>query len=130
MTMPLLLDTHIFIALVEGRFGDLPKAIRQEMEGSGQELYLSVASLWEISIKWRIGKLPLNAAPESLPEAARNADITLLHITEDHALAHVEPEPPTRDPFDRLLLAQCAVEGMRLVTIDAALAGHPLSAMA
>ncbi|CAN7306486.1 type II toxin-antitoxin system VapC family toxin [Pararhizobium sp. LjRoot235] len=125
-----LLDTHIFIALVEGRFDELPFAVRQEVEASGHVLYLSVASLWEIAIKWRIGKLPLKSALEGLPDAANRAGITLLLINERHALAHVEPEPPTRDPFDRLLLAQCAVEDMKLVTIDAALAGHPLSSTA
>ena len=39
----------------------------------------------------------------------------------------LDPEPPTRDPFDRLLLAQCAVDNLRLVTVDRALAGHPLA---
>ena len=42
-------------------------------------------------------------------------------------LADLKPEPQTRDPFDRLLLAQCAVEGLRLVTRDRALAKHRLS---
>lgn len=126
--MPYLLDTHIFIALVEDRFKELPFPVRQEVEASGHELYLSAASLWEIAIKWRIGKLPLKSALEGLPDAAKRAGITLLAINERHALAHVAPEPPTRDPFDRLLLAQCAVEDMKLVTIDAALSGHPLSA--
>jgi PIN domain nuclease of toxin-antitoxin system len=51
----------------------------------------------------------------------------LLPISRDHVLAEVDPAPETRDPFDRLLLAQCQVEGMRLVTRDRALAAHPLA---
>ncbi len=53
--------------------------------------------------------------------------ISLLDIDHHHVLAELDPEPATRDPFDRLLLAQCQVEGMQLVTIDRALAGHPLA---
>ena len=130
MTMARLLDTHIFIALVEERFEDLPAAIRQEVESSNHELYLSIASLWEIAIKWRLGKLPLKYGIYDLPNAAKRAGITLLAINEHHALADVDPEPPTRDPFDRLLLAQCLVENMKLITIDTALIDHPLSATA
>ena len=49
-------------------------------------------------------------------------------IDERHALTSVEPEPMTRDLFDRMLLAQCQVEGLRFVTIDRALVAHPLAA--
>ena len=45
-----------------------------------------------------------------------------------HVLAAVEPEALTRDPFDRILLAQCQVAGLRLVTIDRALVSHPMAA--
>ncbi|WP_075289699.1 type II toxin-antitoxin system VapC family toxin [Pararhizobium arenae] len=125
--MRLLLDTHIFIAMVEERMQHLPARIAVELGSPQNDLYLSVATLWEIAIKWRLGKLPIPVPPEILPEVARNANITCLPITEHHALRHVEPEPPTRDPFDRLLLAQCAVESLKLVTIDRALAVHPLA---
>jgi PIN domain nuclease of toxin-antitoxin system len=51
----------------------------------------------------------------------------LLAIDHHHAVADVDPEPATRDPFDRLLLAQCAIENMRLMTTDRVLAGHPFA---
>jgi PIN domain nuclease of toxin-antitoxin system len=50
-----------------------------------------------------------------------------LNVDHRHAVEALEELPPTRDPFDRLLLAQCQVEGMRLVTLDRALARHPLA---
>lgn len=50
-----------------------------------------------------------------------------LDVTTDHALVEVDPVPATRDPFDRLLLGVCAVEGMRLVTTDRVLQDHPLA---
>ncbi|WP_275783972.1 type II toxin-antitoxin system VapC family toxin [Pararhizobium gei] len=124
------MDTHIFLAIVEERIATLPLSIREEISNPNGRFYLSVASLWEIAIKHRLGKLLLKTGLEELPETARSYNIALISINEHHALAPVTPEPPTRDPFDRLLLAQCAVEGMKLVTIDTALAGHPLSATA
>lgn len=94
---------------------------------SSADLTASVASLWEIAIKWRLGKLPIKRPPSTLPDALSRGRIGLLNIDHRHALAELDPEPATRDPFDRLLLAQCQIEGMRLVTIDRVLAAHPLA---
>lgn len=128
--MRLLLDTHIFLAVIEDRRDAIPSALLRTLNDDRAELFLSAASLWEIAIKSRLGKLPMTVALEELPETAASYAIAILAINEHHALRHVEPEPPTRDPFDRLLLAQCQIERMRLVTIDRALADHPLSATA
>lgn len=128
--MDRLLDTHIFLAIIEDRIATLPFQTRQEINNSDSKFFLSVASLWEIAIKNRLGKLPLKGNLYELPETARSYGIELVSINENHALTDISPEPPTRDPFDRLLLAQCAVEGMKLVTIDPALSDHPLSAPA
>lgn len=94
---------------------------------SSADLTASVASLWEIAIKWRLGKLPIKTPPSALPDALGRGKISLLNIDHRHVLAELDQEPATRDPFDRLLLAQCQVEGMRLVTIDRVLSAHPLS---
>ncbi|MBL1256770.1 type II toxin-antitoxin system VapC family toxin [Methylocystis sp. Sn-Cys] len=121
--MRLLLDTHILLAITENRTHNLPGRVRRLVdENSG---VISVASLWEIAIKNRLGKLPVSLPLEALPEAISQMELQLLQITAAHVLIQVEPEPPTRDPFDRLLLAQCKVEGLRLVTIDRALVDHP-----
>ena len=53
--------------------------------------------------------------------------LTMLPIAIEHVLTVAQPEPPTRDPFDRLLLAQAQVENLQLVTIDRALVDHPLA---
>ena len=126
--MKLLLDTHIFIAFLNREMDRLPSRIGYVLSNNSPELYISAATLWEMAIKSRLGKLDLGTTLENLPDAAKHGDIEILPIDEHHALASIEPEPSTRDPFDRLLLAQCLVEGMKLVTIDAALSGHPLSA--
>jgi len=89
------------------------------------DLWASVASLWEIAIKTRLGKLDPGLPLGSLPQFYEAMGITFLPVTTSHALASVDPLPPTRDPFDRMLLAQCRVEGFSLVTLDRALRDHP-----
>jgi PIN domain nuclease of toxin-antitoxin system len=81
----------------------------------------------EIAIKTRSGKLILKPETSALPAIFRGLGIALLVIDERHVVASVEPEPATRDPFDRLVLAQCWAEDLRLVTVDRALIVHPLA---
>jgi len=126
--MRLLLDTHILLAIVEDRVDGSPPRIKALLADPGNKLDASVASLWEIAIKHRLGKLPITPPLDAPPALIARMEIDVLAITARHALATVDPEPPTRDPFDRLLLAQCKVEDMRLVTIDRALVAHPHSA--
>lgn len=128
--MRLLLDTHIFLALIEKRTGGFASGVQRLLAEPAGEFHLSVASLWEIAIKWRLGKLQLTPDLKTLPELIAGLGITLVPINEHHALASVEPEPATRDLFDRMLLAQCQVENLRLVTIDRALVAHPCAAKA
>ncbi len=116
------------IAVIEERQEALSVGLRRLLNDPGHEFHVSVASLWEIAIKHRLGKLALSATPAVLPDLIEALGATLLSITAPHVLAVVEPEPPTRDPFDRLLLAQCESEGLRLMTLDRALVDHPLSA--
>lgn len=125
--MRLLLDTNILIALIEQRVRPLGHQFEECLAAPENVLHASVASLWEIAIKFRLGKLPISVPPPALPELFLNVGLPLLSIEVAHVLAEVAPEPDTRDPFDRLLLAQCQVEGLRLVTTDRALAVHPLA---
>jgi PIN domain nuclease of toxin-antitoxin system len=125
--MMLLLDTHVLLALVEGREAALPAGVETLLKDADNEHHLSAASLWEIAIKWRLGKLRLTPKLGTLPELIRALGIEIVPINEHHALGAVEPEPATRDPFDRMLLAQCGIENLRLVTLDRGLVGHRLA---
>ena len=126
--MRLLLDTHVLLSLIESGMGALPKGVQALLRDPDNEHHLSAASLWEIAIKSRLGKLRLRPSLSALPELLDGLGVAIISINEHHALAAVEPEPKTRDPFDRMLLAQCQIEGLRLVTTDRALVSHPAAA--
>jgi PIN domain nuclease of toxin-antitoxin system len=123
----LLLDTHIVLALLQQGDAPLSANTLSLLSDPASALRGSVATLWEIAIKHRLGKLRLTFPLDALPRLLKELGAEIVEINERHALAEVFPEPPTRDPFDRLLLAQCQVDGFRLVTFDRALAGHPLA---
>ncbi len=126
--MRLLLDTHVLLAFIERGASGLPGAVAGLLMDRESEHHLSAASLWEIAIKRRLGKLKLTVSLSALPELLDGLGVKIVMIDERHALATLEPEPMTRDPFDRMLLAQCQVEGLRLVTLDRALVSHPFAA--
>jgi PIN domain nuclease of toxin-antitoxin system len=126
--MRLLLDTNVLIGLVDNSRKSLPHRLQGQLDRPDGEFYVSVASLWEIAIKYRLKKLTLPVEPEDIPSLLDQLQMILLPITARHVLTFVEPEPKTRDPFDRLLLAQCEAEGLRLVTSDRELSAHRLAA--
>lgn len=112
--MRLILDSHILLAISLDRLPRISATIARAIERPETFVFASTASLWEIAIKTRLGKLDPGVPLESLPPFYEALGIEILPITAAHALTAVDPVPPTRDPFDRLLLAQCAVEGCRL----------------
>jgi len=122
-----LLDTHILLALAELGDARMPPAMLSVIRQSNVNLHVSVASLWEISVNARAGKLNLGIALSKLPELCSAASATILPVTAQHALADLAVLPSTRDPFDLMLLAVAQVEGLRLLTLDRALVDHPSS---
>src|SRR6266513_2925688 len=123
--MRLLLDTNVLIGLLDSRLAGLDRNVRQAIAAPEAVLHASVASLWEMAIEVRLRKLLLGFELGQLPNLLHGMGIGLLVINERHVLTVVEPEPRTRDPFDRLLLAQCIVEDFRLLTLDLVLKQHP-----
>ena len=117
--MKLLLDTHAFLWFID----DNPRlsARAKGLLESDADLLLSVASLWEISIKVSIGRLTL-AQPYDIfiPQQLTNNAIEILPISSAH-LGVVSTLPfHHRDPFDRLIIAQAMIEQLPIVSIDAA----------
>jgi PIN domain nuclease of toxin-antitoxin system len=122
----LLLDTNAFLySIVDSPA--LSRRARSLVESLEYELLLSIASVWEMAIKVSIGKLalaqPLDQLIASQLVAAR---ISLLPITVSHAAAMSTLPYIHRDPFDRMLVAQCMVEGVPLISSDTALDQYPI----
>jgi PIN domain nuclease of toxin-antitoxin system len=122
----MLLDSNILISLTRRELERLGERMRTAILSPGAAVSVSAVCLWEIAIKTRLGKLDPGMRLGDLPGYVRSMGMLLLPIDERHAVTEVAPEPETSDPFDRMLLAQCQVEGLRLVTLDRKLASHPL----
>jgi PIN domain nuclease of toxin-antitoxin system len=125
--MRFLLDTSVLIVLARRELHKLDARIVTAVLAPENLSFASAASLWEIAIKTRLGKLDPGLALDDLPDYFEAIGLNSLVINHRHAVKSLVPEPAIRDPFDRLLLAQCAVEDLRLVTIDRTLSVHPLS---
>lgn len=124
--MRLLLDTNILLGLSPELSSTLAPRTMDAIYSPDNVCCASVVSVWEVAIKIRTGRLKIASAAD-FANYVEAAGIDLLPITRAQVLSELEQQPGTRDPFDRLLLAICALEGMRLVTLDRALAAHPLA---
>lgn len=116
----LMLDTHVLLwALTEP--ARLSRPIRAAVADRRTKLFVSAASAWEIATKQRLGKLP---QAEVLTRAYRQhlARLTVesILVTDDHSLLAGSMEWHHRDPFDRMIAAQCMMESLPLATADEA----------
>ncbi len=118
--MRLLLDTHIFLWAVAG--SPLLKAPARRLIESADEVYVSAASIWEVAIKARLGKI--EADPRALAAAIEASGFLELPVRATHAAGVAQLALHHNDPFDRLLMAQARVEPLKLVTVDAMLAKY------
>ena len=125
--MKLLLDTCTFLWVVADA-PELSRRARDLFQSADNEVYLSAASAWEIAVKHGLGRLPLPDAPDRFVREMREAHgIASLPIDEESAL-HLSRLPALHaDPFDRLLVAQCEVETLRLLTADEVLSRLPVA---
>ena len=116
--MKLLLDTHIFLWFISA---DLRLSIlfRDIIKEPNNTIFLSVASVWEIIIKYNLGKLPLPQSPEIyIPRQRQLHRIKSLPISES-SLKNLASLPDLhRDPFDRILISQALTSNLTLVTVD------------
>lgn len=116
--MNLLLDTHVLIWLVEGS-NNLSLAARQAIEDENNSLHLSIASLWEMTIKMTLGKLQLGMSIDRIVESyLLPTGIEILPIHLNHLLVLRDLPLHHRDPFDRLLISQAQAENLTLLSGD------------
>ena len=112
--MDLLLDTHAFIwwDSSDGQLGAAPSAA---IADSANRIFVSAASIWEIAVKQKLGRLAFTGSPARA--VVRNGFLPL-SISGDHAEAAAELPPIHQDPFDRILVAQALARRLVLVTAD------------
>jgi PIN domain nuclease of toxin-antitoxin system len=112
-----LLDTHILLwALMDSP--RLSRSARAILADDHHEFWVSSASVWEIAIKTVLGKYKPSQPLAMLGDAIEQSGFRTLDVTLRHAAAVENVVVPHADPFDRLLLAQCEVETLRLLTAD------------
>ena len=122
--MRLLLDTHIMLwwALGDEQLSTSGRAL---IGDERNECLVSVASLWEISIKSRLGRgLPVGITAARYSDLIDEAGFVLRDVRKEHALGVEALDGVHGDPFDRLMVSQANVEGLRLLTHDKALAAY------
>jgi PIN domain nuclease of toxin-antitoxin system len=123
--MKVLLDTHAFLwAVAEPE--KLSKQAARVIEDQANQLLLSAASLWEIVLKTQAGKLQLPEAPRFLAEHMAQLGIEPLPVEAGHVLALLSLPRHHRDPFDRLLVAQCQTEHVPIVTANKEIRRYPV----
>jgi PIN domain nuclease of toxin-antitoxin system len=116
----LLLDTQALLWWKEGS-RKLGRQARRAIETQAASVRVSAASAWEMAIKVRSGRLRLSDPLDTwLPEQLKHEGFLLLDVTIEHAVAVASLPEHHQDPFDRMLIAQAAIEGLTIVTSDAA----------
>ena len=122
--MKLLLDTHLLL-WAAGVPERLPAQARALVEHPETEPIVSVASLWEVTIKSGLGRTDFDVDPRLLRRGLLENGYAELDVTGAHATA-VDLLPPIhKDPFDRILIAQARIEGITLLTADEFVARYP-----
>jgi PIN domain nuclease of toxin-antitoxin system len=115
--MAALIDTHTFLWFVSGD-KQLPEKIKNKILDINEPCYISIASLWEITIKIQIGKLKIDISIEDLFKYADRNQIEIVQITAEHLLVLTRLPQHHNDPFDRLIVSQAISENMTLYSKD------------
>jgi PIN domain nuclease of toxin-antitoxin system len=115
--MDLLLDSHVLIWSIAAD-PRLPPHVSRAIEDSTNSLFVSTASLWELSIKLAQSRLRLAAGFDTILEFLERWNIQLLPVTLQHIRAAAALPFHHGDPFDRMLIAQANTEHLRLVSGD------------
>jgi PIN domain nuclease of toxin-antitoxin system len=120
----LLLDTRLLLWTVD-QYERLSRQARRLIGDRESEPVFSTASLWEVAIKYALRRADFHYDPRALRRALLHNEYRELPITGEHAVAVTNLPPLHRDPFDRILIAQCIVEGITLLTADPLVAQYP-----
>jgi PIN domain nuclease of toxin-antitoxin system len=124
--MNLLLDTQVFLWLDSDQ-ARLSSSANSACADTGNTLWLSAASAWEMQIKIGLGKLRLRRSlAETIASHQTTNGLQILPIQLAHTLALENLPPHHKDPFDRLLIAQASYEDWEIVTADRQFKAYPV----
>ena len=115
--MKLLIDTHTFLWFISGA-ENLSKKANEQIANNDNQIFISIASLWEMAIKNSLGKLDINGGYETVINDVIANDIEILAINFQHTLIQNKLPFYHRDPFDRIIIAQAIAEKIDLISID------------
>ena len=122
----IMLDTHILLWMI---FGDeqLSQKARMLIKQNIGRIYYSIASMWEVQIKYMLGKMPLSGI-EFMHFCEQSGyhklPIDDLHVVELAGLVRDEDAPPHNDPFDRIMISQAKAEGFLFLSHDSMLGAY------
>ena len=127
--MKYLLDSMIWLWSV-GSVEKINRDCRDLLEDGGEEIYLSAATAWELSIKARLGKLHLPAPPaQCIPAFMAKQGLRSLPVTHAHAVKVYDLPLYHQDPFDHLIIAQAITETMTVLTADRDFRKYPVDVL-
>ena len=131
--MRVLLDTSYLYDLMD-RPGRFLESERRFLTARAAQFHVSAVSIWEMRLKHNArhpsGVRKSRFSPNDVVVALEDQEVTFLPMTMLHAARSLETPLDHKDPFDELLLVQAQEEGLRLLTADRRLVGHPLSVVA
>jgi len=120
-----LLDTHAFLWFASGD-EKLPIHIQEKIKNLKNSCFVSVASMWEISIKQRLGKLNTTLSIDKLFKLAEQNQIEILQINSEHLMKLSKLPFHHNDPFDRLIISQSIAEKLILISKDSEFKNYPI----
>ncbi|NOQ34695.1 MAG: PIN domain-containing protein [Methylococcaceae bacterium] len=115
--MNLLIDTHTFLWFVEGA-DELSDTAKNYILDDKNKIYISIVSLWEISIKNSLGKLDIGGEYATVINDVTDNDIEIMPISFQHTMIQNKLPFHHKDPFDRLIIAQGIAEQINIISKD------------
>jgi PIN domain nuclease of toxin-antitoxin system len=123
----ILLDTCTFLWIV-GDSPELSEASRNLFREPSNDVFLSAVSVWEISVKYALGKLPLPHPPEKYIPTQREKHMVDPLGLDENSVLHLNRLPQLhKDPFDRMLICQAINHGLVILTPDELIAQYPVA---
>lgn len=115
--MQYLIDTHVFLWFISNA-KELSRTAKTLIADGNNEIFISIAALWEISIKTALGKLTINGSYKSVIDDVTDNSIQILPVNFAHTVEQNKLPFHHRDPFDRIIISQAIVENMDFISAD------------